>query len=154
MADINIVSGPPCGGKSTFVDEHRNSNDVVVDLDRIAVAFGSNSQNLSSGDIKKIAFLARDSAIKAITERQIFSDAWIIDSSPDNSKVEQYREIGCNFYLVDPGQDVCKERAKNRPLGTVDLIDSWYENPPQIPKYARLSSITKSFAKAARGFNQ
>ena len=38
---IHVVVGPPASGKSTYVDEHAAENEVKVDFNRIAQAFGS-----------------------------------------------------------------------------------------------------------------
>lgn len=35
---LTIVTGPPCGGKSTHIATHATPGDIVIDLDRIALA--------------------------------------------------------------------------------------------------------------------
>lgn len=41
MRDVMLVTGPPCGGKSTYVDEHAGEGDLIVCLDLLARAAGS-----------------------------------------------------------------------------------------------------------------
>ena len=38
---LYVVTGPPCGGKSTYVREHAKPGDFVIDLDRLALAITS-----------------------------------------------------------------------------------------------------------------
>ena len=39
---FTVVTGPPCGGKSTHVREHAKPGDLIVDLDLIALALSHN----------------------------------------------------------------------------------------------------------------
>ena len=77
---IHVVVGPPASGKSTYVDEHAAENEVKVDFDRIAQAFGSGIPHGSVEPFRTIAFAARSAAIRRILDENI--DAWIIHSRP------------------------------------------------------------------------
>ena len=35
---LTIVTGPPCGGKTTHIANHAHPGDIIIDLDRIALA--------------------------------------------------------------------------------------------------------------------
>lgn len=37
---LHVICGPPCSGKSTYVREHAEDGDLLVDYDVIAQAFG------------------------------------------------------------------------------------------------------------------
>ena len=120
---LHIVTGAPCAGKTTFVNDHKADGDVVVDLDAIAEALGSSNRYEYSGGIKKAAFAARDAAISSITEDV---DAWVIHSRPTKEQREAYKNAV--FHDLDPGKAVCIERARKdgRPKKTVEAIESFY----------------------------
>lgn len=133
MATINVVVGPPCAGKSTLVSASREPDDVVVDFDLIASALGSAQGHGADGSIREMAFRARRSVVRGVIGG-IPHDSWVIHTNPSKSQVQKYYTAGAVFHLVDPGKDVCLSRAEkdNRPDGTVEAIESWYESPPSL----------------------
>lgn len=130
---IHVVVGPPASGKSTYVDEHAAENEVKVDFDRIAQAFGSGIPHGSVEPFRTVAFAARSAAIRRILDENI--DAWIIHSRPSVEQVEAYERGDAEFILVDPGIDQCLEQAADddRPEGTEQAIRDWYDDPPNLP---------------------
>jgi HK97 family phage prohead protease len=131
MPSINVVVGPPCAGKSTYVKDHAQSGEVVVDYDLIAKALGSKEAHQSTGSVREVALSARMSAISRIN-RGIDDDAWIIHTNPNDNMVSEYKKVGAHFILVDPGMDVCLARSKQRNESTESAIRAWYRSPPSI----------------------
>ena len=124
---IHIIMGPPCAGKSTYVRENAKAGDLRVDYDMIAQALGAENSHAAEGLIRKAAFDAREGAINAAL-KQHDSESWIIHTSPSEEHVKLYEEAGAEFVALDPGYDVCMERAKTdgRPQQTIDGIEKWY----------------------------
>jgi predicted kinase len=80
---IHVVVGPPASGKSTYVDEHAAENEVKVDFDRIAQAFGSGIPHGSVEPFRTVAFAARSAAQpqpmpEASSERRMSSRVMVI----------------------------------------------------------------------------
>ena len=108
---IRIVMGPPCGGKSTYVSEHAEKGDLIIDYDLIAKALGAPISHAADGIIKQAAFDARESAIlRALSEPK--ENAWIIHTSPTEEHIKRYEAVGAEFVELDPGRETCLERAK------------------------------------------
>jgi HK97 family phage prohead protease len=124
---ITVVVGPPCSGKSTFVDEHAKDGDVVVDFDRLAAAFGSKTAHDAPYAIRNVTHAAREAAIDLILAG-IEADAWIIHSSPTPEWMSRYETAGAQVQELDPGIDACLTRARedSRPEWTEDAINRWY----------------------------
>lgn len=124
---ITVISGPPCGGKSTFMKDHAKPGDTVVDLDEISAVFGS------PDSISRVARAARDAAIAEILTAAD-GDAWIIHTNPSPDQITTYESAGATFEVIDPGMDIALERSNDRPDGTADAIRKWYASPPQISR--------------------
>ena len=124
---IHIVSGPPCAGKSTYVREHAQDGDLRVDYDLIAQALGSVRSHSAEGLIKQAAFEAREGAIRSALG-DADAESWIIHTSPSEEHIKRYEEAGADFIQLDPGKEICLERAAHdeRPQQTIDGIEKWY----------------------------
>ena len=133
MGKITVVVGPPCAGKSTFVQKAKKPNDVVVDADLLAQALGSEVAHDATGDVRDLMFSLRRVAISIVLDG-IKSPAWIIHTNPDTRLIRGYHEAGATFKLLDPGIEECLARAEaqGRPAGTDEAIRAWYANPPEL----------------------
>ncbi len=124
---ITVVTGPPCGGKTTYVRENANSGDVVIDMDRLALALTTEDvQDYDYSDsVRSVAIAARKAAVKqAIIVGQGQRDGtWIIHTDPNVDDRYAYRVAGAKFVECSPGLQVCLERAKHRPLKNQKKID-------------------------------
>jgi len=123
---IRVVTGPPCAGKSTYVQENRKDKDVVVDYDLIAQALGSTAAHGSDGAIRTCALSARDRVTDLCIERDF--DSWVIRTELDSDDAELFRLVGAEFIEVDPGEEECIARAKadGRPDDCIEAIRAWY----------------------------
>ena len=145
-----VIVGPSCAGKSTYAWGNRDDEDLVVDFDRIAAAFGNVHPHASSGLIGEATFKARFAAISAALESD--ESSWIIHSKPSTEQIAEYIDVGARFVVLDPGLDECLARAEaeERPDGTEANIRDWYDDPPTFPSEADVTTITDTTARGAR----
>lgn len=122
---LHVIIGPPCAGKSTYVDENRENGDVVVDFDKLCKALGSDDEHAAPEHIKQAGFKARSAVIKYLTDNTD-ANGWVIHSSPAEWQLDAYKDA--DVVVIDPGIDECLRRAEERPPGTVDVIKEWYES--------------------------
>ncbi|MDV6267064.1 hypothetical protein [Rhodococcus globerulus] len=136
---ITVIIGPPCAGKSTYTREHATNDDVIVDFDRIATAFGATEPHEASPAVRAVAFSARATAIATIL-KGIDTDSWIIHTTPSASWIKQYEDADAEMVTLDPGIDECLRRAADdqRPEWTADAIRAWYDTNAQKSPQARL----------------
>lgn len=124
---IHVIKGPPCGGKSTYVRDHAQAGDLRVDYDLIAQALGAMDSHAAEGHIRQAAFAAREGAIRwALNDPA--AESWIIHTTPNAEAMKNYADAGAEVIELDPGYDVCMERARRdgRPQQTIDGIEKYY----------------------------
>ena len=123
---IHVILGAPCSGKSTYVSEHKQDGDIVIDFDKIAQALGSNDPHRAPQDIKSVAFIIREAAIETICKMDC--EAWIIHTKPTEKQREMYEAAGAEYIEMTTDMETCLERCEsdNRPEGTADVIREYF----------------------------
>ena len=126
-----VIWGPPCSGKSTYIRDRARPDDVVIDLDRIALALApEGTEHHAYGDhIRSLARRARlavlDSA--AAWGMQGAGTAWIIDSNADARARARWRSTGARIVKLDVDRATCLRRAgARRPEETRRRINAWF----------------------------
>ena len=130
---LTVVTGPPCAGKTTHVREHAQPGDLVLDLDAIAHAMGYPDEHVTWGDDHpaiQAARMARAHVLNALLNRRLRCDAWVIDARPNGGMRAQYQRAGAELVTIDPGEQVCLERAAGRSDATREAVARWYAGRP------------------------
>lgn len=130
-----VVTGAPCSGKTSHILKNRQSDDIIVDLDRIAEALGAPPGNPLTSKMREVAQALRLQLVDSALAGRIEGQVWIVDTWLVPEALTRYSRSGANFRLVDPGLATCLDRAYGRPLprGTQDIIQQWYAHPPALP---------------------
>lgn len=123
---IHVILGPPCSGKSTYVSEHKQEGDVVIDFDKLAQAFGSDAKHSAPRAVKEVTFKARETAIEHVCKEDL--EAWVIHTSPTDKQREMYDAAGAEYIEMDTDMETCLERceADERPEGTAEIIRNYF----------------------------
>lgn len=139
---MHVILGPPCSGKSTYVRDHSEPGDVLVDYDAIAQALGSKEPYDAPKPIKSAAFAARSAVIAHVIDTG--AEAWVIHASPTVAQMERYRAIGAEIVEMDTDMETCLERAEadGRPDWTAGVIRDWFG---RNEKRGYMSHLTKEF---------
>lgn len=154
---LTVVTGPPCSGKTTYVERRRRAGDIVVDLDAIAVALGYSFDHVDWTDdprspVVDLALDVHRVLVGALLNREPFVKlppstraVWVIDSDPIAWRLAKYRARGAEVVELDPGRASCRARAveDRRPASTFEQIDAWYADR------APASPATEFFESAA-----
>lgn len=121
-----VVSGPPCSGKSHYIRERATTDDIVIDLDRIALAFAIEG----TGDhdypdhIRVVARKARLAAIDMAIRYAQATNVWIIEAAPTSQARAWYAARGAKFIRCTATAAELAERASQRPERNQRLIAS------------------------------
>ena len=127
MGRLRVIIGPPCSGKSTYVAENRAPDEVVIDLDLLAQALGSEIEHGSDGDIRSAAIAARHGAIDRVIEESL--SAWVTHCNPSDEQIAAYEDAGAELIYMDTDLETCLARAEadGRPPIDFALIREWFD---------------------------
>ena len=127
---ITLVYGPPGAGKSTYVQQHRQPDDLVVDYDLLGNALGSNTREQHQ-EIHGTINAARNAVLTQIRKGETGArKVWIVSTNPRAPTMFPHHEA----IHLDPGRDVARDRAVNggRTDSALELLDSWYADQPAV----------------------
>lgn len=123
-ANVTLITGPPCSGKTTYVNEHKQPNDIVIDYDQLAVALGSPDTHNHPEHIRSVTTSAWLAAISAA--HKTGHKTWLIRTFPTPNDTSIAKET----ITLDVDADTCKQRATHdgRPDTWHEVINAWWNN--------------------------
>lgn len=113
MQEVVIVAGPPGAGKTTYVEEHRASTDLIIDLDRIAEAIGRDGRD-GSNNLLDQALGIRDYLYEQVEQHKVdCMTVWIIAGLPTKKeRAELVKRLNAKLVLLDVDKATCEDRIK------------------------------------------
>ncbi|MFE9923282.1 AAA family ATPase [Streptomyces sp. NPDC005774] len=128
---LYVITGPPASGKSTWITAHATARDIVIDLDRITLALtGPGAPQWNHDPIaSKVALRARYAAIDEAVKHLDEVDVYLIHTMPSPKVRARYQQLGAEIVVVDPGEDVVRERVRAmRSNGMDRVVTRWYRD--------------------------
>ena len=121
QANLTLISGPPCAGKTTYARDNAGPNDVILDYDLIAQELGSTTTHGHAA--------LHDATVMELNRRLDASrtapHVWLVKCEPTRTDLAR----AAQHVRLDPGIDVCMERAElERPATWPALITAWYRS--------------------------
>ena len=132
-----IVTGPPCSGKTTYVSEHHEPGDVIIDFDAMAEALGLADQQQRDYTPAQVAVtqyaVPRRLAIKAAITWHLRRHAtvWVTDCQPSpRHGGSRYAQAGARHVRldVDPAE-LHRRISEARPASFHALADAMTRQP-------------------------
>lgn len=121
---VVVVAGPPCSGKSSYVAEHAQPGDVVIDYDAIASAIGADGDTHDHHPVLHgITLHACDAIFRRALRDHHIAGIWLIRSKPRGSDLAMATEL----VVLDTPLEECYRRAvaADRPERVLELIEGW-----------------------------
>lgn len=128
---VYLVYGSPCAGKSTWVRETANDDDLILDLDSIWEAICLSDKHHKSGRLKANVFGIRDCVIDQIRCRTgMWRNAYVIGGYPLRSD----RDRLCGLLraqpiFIDESKEICLSRATSDEWK--EFIEDWFDSYTQ-----------------------
>ena len=126
---LYVVTGPPAAGKTSWITAHAKPGDIVIDLDRIALALAGPGAKPWDHDetLLKVAHRARFAAIdEAVTHRDK-DDVFVIHTMPSEKATARYKRLEAKIVVVDPGKEIVMQRVRDmRHPGMEAVATRWY----------------------------
>lgn len=128
---IYVITGPPAGGKTTWVREHAKPGDITIDYDTLAAALSPGLPDDVAQHPEHVcatAQAARTAAINDATTTAHNHDVYITHAMPSRLALSRYRNHGFEITTIDPGYDECMRRARtHRTPRQLAIVDDWYK---------------------------
>lgn len=133
---VYLIYGPPLSGKTSYVIEHMERGDIVVDIDKLYEAISLCNPYNKPDNLKYNVFSIRNHIIDNIKTRYGgFKAAWIVGSYA--SKVDRDRlisELGAIPIYIEATKEQCFDRLNNcndyrqeHKDEWKNYIDKWFE---------------------------
>lgn len=125
---VYLVYGSPCSGKSTWVKEVANPDDLILDIDCIWECVSVSDKYHKPARLKTNVFGIRDCIIDQIRTRSgLWRNAYVIGGYP----LRTDRDRLCNLLnaepiFIDTTKEECLSRAANEEWK--EFIQDWFEN--------------------------
>lgn len=143
---LYVITGPPTGGKSAWVQAHAKAQDIVIDLDRITVALsGPSAPHWNQAPLQvRVAQRARYAAIDEALRHLDQLDVYLIHTMPNAKARAKYRRLKARFIVCDPGREVVMQRIRDMRHPELQAVATrWYRgharqsSPGVMPQASR-----------------
>lgn len=107
---VYIVWGSPCAGKTTYVMDNALEEDLIVDIDRIYQAIGTERSNRLYENVMAVYNLLVD---QVKTRRGKWINAWVMRTLPLPMERERLATmLNAELIHIDTPEGVCMARAE------------------------------------------
>lgn len=119
---VYLITGAPCSGKTSFVKERLQANDLVLDIDDLWQLVSGQERYIKPNSLKPIVFQLRDD-YKGMIARGAgtWRNAYIIESLPSpadrNREADKYKAFNVEIITMDTSEAECIQRLHNEPKG-------------------------------------
>ena len=115
--EVFVVWGPPCAGKTSYVEAVRQPGDLIVDIDSIWQAVSGCPRYQKPAALKAVVFGVRDNLMDAVKYRRgKWQNAYIISSLALQGDRERIlRDMDARDVYIETAMGVCLTRAEQDP---------------------------------------
>ena len=125
---VYLVYGPPCAGKTTWVDSVANSDDLIIDIDRIWECLCNSDRYHKPNRIKSNVFGVRDALIDMVKVRKgMWRNAYIIGTYPLRTDRDRIcSQLRAREIFIYESKEECMGRASDEKWK--QYINDWFDD--------------------------
>ena len=113
---LEIVCGPPGGGKSTYIRERATKDDLVIDLDQIMSSLSGLPEHMTMSKYLNPALEIRNNMLRDLATDRTHNKAYFIVSAADPTERRLWQEaLGGKLVVIALPISTCIERIKADP---------------------------------------
>ena len=128
------IFGAPASGKSTYVDQQKKNGELVLDVDALYKALGSDTRDHPL-ELMPFVLDARDMIMARMRQKHALRKAWIITTTKRVAEWSQ-QILGARIIRMETSKEECIKRVDAAPdrlcvrAHHISLIEKWFaENP-------------------------
>lgn len=138
VKQVFLVYGAPCAGKSTWVADNAEADDLILDMDRLwqAVRADACGQHDKPDALRAVVFDLRDCILDDIrTRRGKWRTAYIIGGYPLEAERQRLSAtVGADKEIfIDTPEEICARRAADKSPEWQSFVRDWFSRyaPPE-----------------------
>ena len=133
---VTLVAGPPCAGKSFYVEERAKPGDLILDSDALYVALSGRPLRERPESVRPFVWKAYFAVLAECRASRYEGDVWAIHSAPDWDRRDDFRRMNyAKVVVLETPPEVCGTRAlirygasDPRFAETLEWIDEWWSD--------------------------
>lgn len=119
---VYLITGSSCSGKTSFVKERLEPNDIILDIDDIWQMISGQPRYVKPNALKPIVFAIRDEIKDQVSKGAgTWRNAYIIESLPNERdrerEAQRYRAFNVEVITMDATKEECLNRLHLNPQG-------------------------------------
>lgn len=119
---FKVVCGPPAAGKTTYVREHAGPNDLILDLDEMALPILGRPFHQANGMQKALLLRERNHRIARFASGGTdHPTCWLITTAGNYKERKFWTDFGAEVITIHPGVDTCIMRIETEDRGRAHL---------------------------------
>lgn len=127
---VFLVYGAPCSGKSSFVKENAQPDDLVIDIDSIWECISNAERYRKPNRLKANVFGVLECLIEQVrTRKGMWRDAYIVGGYPLRSDRDRLCSmLGAEPVYIESTLEECLQRCEGRPAEWKDYVQDWFDD--------------------------
>jgi HK97 family phage prohead protease len=131
--NVFVVTGSPCSGKNTYIQNNKREGDIVWDFDKIHSALTGEKSHIHIEAVRKYVFAMRSKFYDLVKNEKELR-VWIINSSPYKEVRNQLaEELNAEIIYIKRSKEECLDVANNeRPEEWKSYVNNYFERFEEI----------------------
>lgn len=131
--EVFLVYGPPLAGKTSWVEEAKESGDLILDIDNIWESISGCPRYVKPNGLRSVVFRIRDTMLDCIRYRNgRWNKAYIVGGYPNEAERERLcKEMNAREVFIQATEEECLARLEATEDARGDewkkFIHEWFE---------------------------